>query len=133
MQEISEVPLRRGLFINAKMLNLLKFSCHLLSRLCLGGVFLWGCVPCASLNLKEYKETRAYFGTNVTIRCFSGPKDISPIIKKCWDKLELMQQEMNAYSEAGDLARINKFGFNGVAVHNETFRILKDALGFFPL
>lgn len=95
-----------------------------------GILFLCGC-SLPDLNLMEYKETRAYLGTNVTIRCFFDPqKDISLPIRNCWEKMEQIQQEINVYSETGDLAEINRSGFNGVAVHKETYRLIKDSLEF---
>ena len=92
---------------------------------------LCGCGLFTNQSFKEYKETKAYLGANVTIRCFFDPqKDISLPIKKCWEKMDQIQQEMNAYSETGDLASINRSGFNGVEVHEEIYRLLKDSLEF---
>lgn len=100
------------------------------SRLGLIGLLLLsGCAPSTGLSLMEYKEARGYLGTNVTIHCFYEPqKDISLVIKKCWEKMDQIQKELNAYSKEGDLALINQSGFNGVEVHQETFRLLKDCL-----
>jgi thiamine biosynthesis lipoprotein len=107
------------------MLNLLR-SAGFIGFM--GTLFLCGCTH---QNPQEYQETRAYLGANVTIRCFFDPqKDAASTIKKCWDKMDFIQQEMNAYSKTGDLARINKSSPRGVVVHQETYRLLKDCLEF---
>jgi thiamine biosynthesis lipoprotein len=95
----------------------------------LGIFFLCGCAPGVDPNLKEYNETKKYFGAYVTIRFFYDSKrEISSVVEKCWEKINLIQQEMNADSVTGDLARINKSGFKGVEVHQETYRLIKDSL-----
>lgn len=99
----------------------------------IGMLILAGCAPLASQDLKEYKQTRPYLGAYVTIECFyAAGKEPSTAkaIKKCWERMEQIQKEMNAYSADGDIAEINRSGSAGVRVHQDVYQLLKDSVKF---
>lgn len=79
--------------------------------------------------LKEYNDTRPYMGAYVTIRCFFDKNtDIEPVIKRCWDRMDEIQRDMNAFSDTGDVALINSLGIKGVGVHRSTYDIIDKTL-----
>lgn len=82
-------------------------------------------------GLQEYKQTRTYFDTFVTIQCFyAADTDIDRTMEKCWQKLEGVNKTMNAESPLGYVSRINEFGFYGVQVSEDVYTILKEAVAF---
>lgn len=79
--------------------------------------------------LQEYKETRSYMGSYVTIRCFYDKKtDIAPAIQQCWKRMDEIQAELNDYIDTGDIALINSLGDRGADVHDYTYRLLEKIL-----
>lgn len=115
-----------------------------MDMLCLKGKFLFmltllftaGCVLSRPQGLREYKETRPYLGAYVTIKCSYDADQESPAsmaIQKCWSRMDEIQAKMNAYAQEGDVAKINRGGFQGVSVHQDVFRLLKDSLFFSQL
>jgi thiamine biosynthesis lipoprotein len=79
--------------------------------------------------LEEYNQTRPYMGAYVTIRCFFDKNtDIEPVIKRCWDRMDEIQRDMNAFSDTGDVALINSLGIKGVGVHRSTYDIIDKTL-----
>lgn len=90
---------------------------------------LSGCVDLKGGNLQEYKETRPYFGAYVTIHCFYDTrKDIPGLIKKCWERIDEIEQRMNAYAQKGDLAELNRSGISGARVHQDVYLLLEYSL-----
>ena len=88
-----------------------------------------GCSAFTGIGLKEYNQTRPYMGAYVTIRCFFDKRvDITPVIKKCWDRMDEIQRDMNAYSDTGDVALMNRLGTKGVDVHDYTYDLLEKTL-----
>lgn len=103
----------------------------------ISGLILSSLIPACALprqqELKEYYEVRAYFKTTVSIRCFYDPKsDFSKVAKQCWEKAELIQENMNAHAKPphGDLARLNESGIEGVRVHGDVYRVLKHSVEY---
>lgn len=82
-------------------------------------------------KLMEYTQTKPYFGAYVTIHCFYSAKtNIAGIINDCWQKVEEMQNNMNVYSETGEIAKINKFGTFGVVVSESVFKLLTSSIAY---
>ncbi len=88
-----------------------------------------GCSALTEKGFKEYTDTRPYMGAYVTIRCFFDKKmDITPVIKKCWDRMDEIQRDMNAYSDSGDVALINREGSKGADVHDYTYDLIEKTI-----
>ena len=84
----------------------------------------------------KYDETRPYLGACVRIHCYYEAKlDISKVIQQCWDKVAQVQLHMNVYAKTldGDLSRLNAGGFEGVAVNNDVFRVIKESIKYSKL
>ncbi|MFH1996029.1 MAG: FAD:protein FMN transferase [Candidatus Omnitrophota bacterium] len=92
---------------------------------------LSGCVMMTGDAPAEYKETRLYYGTYVTIRCLYGEgTPISGIIARCWDEAGRIQTAMDVRSASGDVGRINASGGLGVRVGSGVYGLLKDSIEF---
>ncbi|MBF0489299.1 MAG: FAD:protein FMN transferase [Candidatus Omnitrophica bacterium] len=86
--------------------------------------------------LIKYDETNPYLGAAVRIHCFYDSKiDISPIIKQCWEKVGQVQLHMNVYARTleGDLSKLNANGFEGVAVNQDVFHVIKESIEYSQL
>lgn len=119
---------------NASGTDVFAFRNATLTGLMLVSVFLLaGCRISADQGLKEYYEARPYFGTMVSIHCYYDPAlDMASIARKCWQKADDLQLNMNANGEAGkgDLARLNASGFEGVRVGQDVYQVIKQSLEY---
>lgn len=96
---------------------------------------LCGCTISNS-RMKEYRETRPYLGAYVTIDCLYPPETESQAkkaIQECWSRMDQIQEELNVYSETGDVAQINKSGVSGVRVNRDVYELIKDSLEYSKL
>lgn len=84
----------------------------------------------------KYDETKPYLGAYVRIHCFYGSKiDMARVIGQCWARVEWVQKHMNVYAKTleGDLSRLNAGGFEGVRVHEDVYRVIKESITYSKL
>lgn len=87
-------------------------------------------------KLLKYDETRPYLGAYVRIHCFYEAKtDISVAIDQCWEKVEQVQKHMNVYAKTleGDLSRLNAYGFDGIPVNADIYKIIQESIEYSKL
>ena len=84
-------------------------------------------------ELIKYDEARPYLGAFVRIHCYYDTRiDISKIIQQCWNKVEQVQLHMNVYAKTmvGDLSRLNEWGFEGIQVSDDVFKVIKESIEY---
>jgi len=85
-------------------------------------------------GLKQHKESRQLFGTYITIKCIAhNDEDISIIIKKCWNRLEEIQEKMSLSSPKSLISEVNMLGLKGIDVDVDTYKLLLEAKKFSKL
>lgn len=102
-----------------------------------GTLFLFGCADSVPHSRRQkHSESRPLFGTIIKLdACYDkqDQPDMEAAFKKVWQKLQDMQWRMNIYDERSEIIKINNSHQQPVAISQETYQLLKDAIHFSDL
>lgn len=96
-----------------------------------------GCFLNSRISNREYKETRFFFSTYITLVCSvdynDNKEDFNNALSRFWDTFKGIEEKFSIYSKDSEISRLNRSGASGVKVSRELIRILNDSVYFSQL